>query len=132
MTPGVSAGSNQVGASEMLTAMTICPSAASAGGGASAAIRPVTSPRTSDERRRFTGSRAGRMALEAPSRLPLEQVIAPEGEAGFLPDGRGRPARQERVDLVLGDPDGDVRGVPRGEANDLGDAPPHSSIAACL
>ena len=34
MTPGVSAGSNHVGASETWTASVICPSAAPAGGGA--------------------------------------------------------------------------------------------------
>src|SRR5882724_10156848 len=47
MTPGVSAGSNHVGASETWTASVICPSAAPAGGGAAQRARAqVARPRT--------------------------------------------------------------------------------------
>ena len=82
MTPGVSAGSNHVGASETWTANVICPSAAPAGGGADQRARAAQRTRmarapSGRDRPRFTAGsiHPGPRAQQRPAR------VSPRGQS---------------------------------------------------
>src|SRR2546427_321101 len=112
--PGVSAGSNQVGASEMWTAKVSCPSAATAGTAAASGNRRRSS---AADRRLMVSSSVGRVEgtasaglLRAPDppassdqSVELSRVLAGDRAHAVLPLG-----------VQPGEIDGAVRGDPRG------------------
>src|SRR6266545_7538470 len=118
MTPGVSAGSNHVGASETWTANVICPSGGAAAGtdtaGPSAAVRASTATNVSDEWRGFivssrdqscwiayTVPRGGaRPRLRVTEGAAFPDVRRANGTAWVGPRVLGAPVDRQEVDDV--------------------------------